>query len=834
MLSTIGVIKMSIDFDKLVNQLENMTGQWRKTKRPKDNEVLMCCFGHDDTNPSLSVTYDKNTGKVLYHCFADCDIEDLKNAYHDYYGRQLPRSDGYTSQNNKSGYNSYQPATPTHKPLSKGYDPSLLPFNIDTGCEDPENLPEIDNNNLNSPNVKKTEYIYVPNALKKIRYEQPGHSKTFRWFHGVERPYAESFTEWTPGQGGNQHYYSSRKDVRHQNLWFCEGEKDVDTLNRYFTNEGSDKHYNVALCMMSDSKPRNKTIELMKQPGVTVNLILDADLPGLKKGQNLADLFHEAKKQTDWTMELRIWLPKEKQETRATIKPKGGQDISDVLLQNNLTEVIQEVTLEDIENAVTYMKEGWNPTAETEAETEAELLENSLETIDQLKKQGKLKDFFYHVKAEMFYRHNGKFWEPDRTKGDLEIREYLSETFRNCSYPPVGDKGPKPFKATRAEQDELINHAKMKLKIKNVQPNSPFDDPTIRVLPIENAFIHFGDEEATVHDLDPLDVFNVYQVPVKKGDLGQPIDGTRFEKFLNESIRNEHDRMLMQQWCGYVLSGRVNQQRFMILHGQPNAGKSTWAYLLSTLLSANGVATPTFKGLQGAHGMMDRYDKKLWIMEEIDGDSTEMKAKTAVLKQWTGGCKVEVNIKFKGQFAADLQARIMMIANSVPDFKDPSLALMRRVLAIKFDNPVSEQETDTNLQDKLNCELPVILQWALDGYKSLQNHGWNKQGTMTESLKLIEGNLDPFRAFMTNHYDVTGNDINKVSCEEFRKLYVAYMNSEFHTSTTLSKQKVNKKLTEQYNVGRVRKNDVWHYVGLKRKDATIGGDHDYNDNIPKF
>ena len=45
-----------------------------------DNQWTACCPHHDDTSPSLSIRYDEDTDKLLLHCFAGCEFEDIWNA----------------------------------------------------------------------------------------------------------------------------------------------------------------------------------------------------------------------------------------------------------------------------------------------------------------------------------------------------------------------------------------------------------------------------------------------------------------------------------------------------------------------------------------------------------------------------------------------------------------------------------------------------------------------------------------------------------------------------------------------------------------------------------
>jgi hypothetical protein len=50
-----------------------------KVKRTKPNSWLACCPAHDDRSPSLTVT-ELADGRVLIHCFAGCDANEVLGA----------------------------------------------------------------------------------------------------------------------------------------------------------------------------------------------------------------------------------------------------------------------------------------------------------------------------------------------------------------------------------------------------------------------------------------------------------------------------------------------------------------------------------------------------------------------------------------------------------------------------------------------------------------------------------------------------------------------------------------------------------------------------------
>jgi DNA primase len=58
--------------------------QWLQSQgvplRPTNNGFLTLCLVHSDSQPSLSIS-EGNNGRVLLHCFAQCDYRAIADAF---------------------------------------------------------------------------------------------------------------------------------------------------------------------------------------------------------------------------------------------------------------------------------------------------------------------------------------------------------------------------------------------------------------------------------------------------------------------------------------------------------------------------------------------------------------------------------------------------------------------------------------------------------------------------------------------------------------------------------------------------------------------------------
>lgn len=61
--------------DRFLDAVEETTGKW--VRRSDRDEVSVCCPGHDDQSPSLSVRYDEEGDLLLLCCHTICTNEEV-------------------------------------------------------------------------------------------------------------------------------------------------------------------------------------------------------------------------------------------------------------------------------------------------------------------------------------------------------------------------------------------------------------------------------------------------------------------------------------------------------------------------------------------------------------------------------------------------------------------------------------------------------------------------------------------------------------------------------------------------------------------------------------
>lgn len=238
------------------------------------------------------------------------------------------------------------------------------------------------------------------------------------------------------------------------------------------------------------------------------------------------------------------------------------------------------------------------------------------------------------------------------------------------------------------------------------------------VLIFNNGILDLTTLELTPHTADlfcpyglPFDYDPAATCPVWLEALKQPFEGD--EQRIN----------LLQEWFGYCLSGDTRQQVFMCCFGPPGSMKGTVAYILERMIGIENATGFDLRSLTSRFGSGVLVNKKVALVDEVE--LTGVKDRSAIvekLKSIVGEGLVDVEYKMSNNHhSVKLPSRFHITANSMPDLKDPSGALLRRLLLLPIHRAVPHDKVDINLKEKLEAELSGIANWSLIGLKRVRS-----------------------------------------------------------------------------------------------------------------
>jgi putative DNA primase/helicase len=204
----------------------------------------------------------------------------------------------------------------------------------------------------------------------------------------------------------------------------------------------------------------------------------------------------------------------------------------------------------------------------------------------------------------------------------------------------------------------------------------------------------------------------------------------------------------LQEWFGYVLSGRTDQQKILLIVGPTRSGKGTIARVLASLVGAGNMAGPTLASLGSNFGLSPLLDKSLAVISDARLAGRDGHQVVERLLTISGEDTIDVDRKFRDPWTGKLPTRLMILSNELPNFGDSSGVIARRFIVLNMTVSWLGKE-DTGLTDKLTAEMPGILNWALDGLDRLMRNGrLTEPESSREAVTTMQDTASPVSAFV--------------------------------------------------------------------------------------
>lgn len=272
------------------------------------------------------------------------------------------------------------------------------------------------------------------------------------------------------------------------------------------------------------------------------------------------------------------------------------------------------------------------------------------------------------------------------------------------------------------------------------------DDPR-GLIPFRNGLLRFDDR--ALRPATP-DLFVTSARPFDwSATAPVPTQWLRFLDTLWPGDREAAD--LLQEWMGYVLSGRIDAQKMMLMVGPPRSGKGTIAQIMTALVGAAHVTSATLDGAGRQFGMQSWIGKSLVLLPDVRSGRGDQSATLERLLSVTGGDQQNVHRKGIADWSGVLGARVMMMSNELPRFWDASAAIADRMVLLQLVRSFAGKE-DRGLAGRLMTELPGVLNWALDGLDRLVDSGlrFTVPASSVETSERLREQVSPMSRFLAD------------------------------------------------------------------------------------
>jgi putative DNA primase/helicase len=255
----------------------------------------------------------------------------------------------------------------------------------------------------------------------------------------------------------------------------------------------------------------------------------------------------------------------------------------------------------------------------------------------------------------------------------------------------------------------------------------------------------------------------------------------RWLDFLGELWPDGADAIdVLGEWSGYVVSGRTDLHKILLMVGPTRGGKGAIARVLTAMVGRKNVAGPTLNSLGGDFGLAPLIGKTLAVISDARFAGRDAGVVVERLLSISGEDTLTVNRKYREQWTGKLPSRLHVSSNELPKLGDASTAIVGRIVLLLTTRSWLGRE-DHGLEAALHAELPGILNWALDGLHRLtvtNGNCFTRLPAADEAIIAMRDLASPVAAFVRDRCVIDPRA--DVGCDDLYAKYKAWAEDNGH------------------------------------------------------
>ena len=346
--------------------------------------------------------------------------------------------------------------------------------------------------------------------------------------------------------------------------------------------------------------------------------------------------------------------------------------------------------------------------------------------------------------------HGNAYRQKEEAELRSELYAFLHEAMR-VRKKRDGSREVVPFDPTRRKVDDVLDAIKAETHLPTAMTPPVWlyereDAPSATdLLTCKSALLHLPTMQIMpcTPDLFTTNALDFDYEP----DASEP---EQWLEFLHELWGGDDQSIgTLRQWFGYCLTLDTRQQKMLLLVGPKRSGKGTIARVQAELVGKHNVVSPTTSSLAKQFGLQPLIGKSLAIVSDARfGALRDSGSIVERLLCISGEDSLTIPRKYLDDVTLRLPTRFMFLTNELPRLSDASGALAGRFIVLTLTQSFFGRE-DIRLIDKLLAELPGILNWAIEGWRKLQQQGrFIQPDSATEALRELEDMASPIGAFL--------------------------------------------------------------------------------------
>jgi P4 family phage/plasmid primase-like protien len=362
-----------------------------------------------------------------------------------------------------------------------------------------------------------------------------------------------------------------------------------------------------------------------------------------------------------------------------------------------------------------------------------------------------------------------------------------------------------------------VNEVVKLLQTKTFRDPCKFDPPDF--MNVRNGLIRLADLTLLPHSPD---LFTTSQIPV------QLIPGStcpRWEEYVCTVLQEKDQQDLLQEFFGYCLTTSTIYHKALFLLGEGGNGKSGVMAVLKSLVGPSNYSTLLLSDLSQRFRQAELKGKLVNFCAEVESGRY---LSDAHFKSLVSGESITVERKGQDPFDLKPTVKFVIAGNRMPQTKDSSYGLQRRLLILRFDQQFKDQN-EIKLGDKalprvpgladsiIETELNGVLCWTLDGLQRLRKQKkFTVPKSTTQATKDFQCEIEPARGFVIDSIREKGG--SKLHLKNAFGAWSSYARSSGHQ--VKSDRDLSKVIIDVYGDSRKGKDrDGVYYDGLSLVSA---------------
>lgn len=281
-------------------------------------------------------------------------------------------------------------------------------------------------------------------------------------------------------------------------------------------------------------------------------------------------------------------------------------------------------------------------------------------------------------------------------------------------------------------------------QIQPPQWTKPGHPDAARLVACTNGLLDVATGELLEHD--PA-LFNTVAVPFAYDPTApEPV---RWLQFLSELWPDDPESPdALAEFFGYVISGRIDLHKILLLIGPTRAGKGVIARLLTALVGKGNFAGPTLASLGTNFGLQPLIGRPLAVVSDARLGGANVHQVVERLLSISGEDNLTIDRKYREPWTGILPTRFVVISNELPRFGDASGAIAGRFIVLQLRESWLGRENPA-LTAELLEELPGVLNWALAGLARLREQGrFTEPDSSRDAITALQDLTSPVAAFV--------------------------------------------------------------------------------------